>query len=75
MHLSIICIATAASLWGLYRNLRVSNRNDMTQASLLPFADDPEAAKRVELATGLHCEKTFTPGIDPTHSPANYLDA
>ncbi|WP_417662750.1 hypothetical protein [Pseudomonas sp.] len=75
MHLSIIFIATAASLWGLYHNLRASDHNDITQASLLPFADDPEAANRVELATGLHCEKTFTPGIDPSHSPANYLDA
>ncbi len=28
---------------------------DMEQASMLPFADDPEAAKRVEQETGRAC--------------------
>ena len=31
--------------------------NELEQASLLPFADDPEAARNMTLATGKVCER------------------
>ena len=31
---------------------RDKTANDIDEASLMPFADDPEVARRVELATG-----------------------
>lgn len=32
--------------------LKHKTENDLDDASLIPFADDPEVARRVELATG-----------------------
>ncbi|QLG93414.1 cbb3-type cytochrome c oxidase subunit 3 [Pseudomonas yamanorum] len=32
--------------------LRGQSRDDLDEASLIPFADDPQVARRVELATG-----------------------
>ncbi|WP_338659968.1 hypothetical protein [Pseudomonas bubulae] len=32
--------------------LKQKTENDLDDASLIPFADDPEVARRVELATG-----------------------
>ncbi|MFL1495188.1 cbb3-type cytochrome c oxidase subunit 3 [Pseudomonas antarctica] len=32
--------------------LRGESENSLDDASMLPFADDPEVARRVELATG-----------------------
>jgi cbb3-type cytochrome oxidase subunit 3 len=45
-----------AALIGLYGAveycLRGQSRENLDEASLIPFADDPEVARRVELATG-----------------------
>lgn len=41
-------------------------QDSLDQAELLPFADDPEAARRMTAATGRHCEVTTEP------SPASY---
>lgn len=47
--LSIVFIA--AGYWSFKRMSLL----DMEQAAMLPFADDPEAAKRVEQETGRAC--------------------
>ena len=47
--LSIVLIA--AGYWG-FKHMSLL---DMEQAAMLPFADDPEAAKRVEQETGRAC--------------------
>lgn len=35
------------------------------QAALLPFADDPEAARRMTAATGRRCERIVAPLPEP----------
>ena len=47
--LSIFLIAAG------YWSLKHMSLLDMEQAAMLPFADDPEAAKRVEHETGRAC--------------------
>ena len=47
--LSIVLIAAG------YRSFKHMSLLDMEQAAMLPFADDPEAAKRVEQETGRAC--------------------
>lgn len=47
--LSIVLIATG------YWSFKHMSLLDMEQAAMLPFADDPEAAKRVEQETGRAC--------------------
>ncbi len=47
--LSIVFIATG------YWSFKHMSLLDMEQAAMLPFADDPEAAKRVEQETGRAC--------------------
>lgn len=47
--LSIVLIAAG------YWNFKHMSLLDMEQAAMLPFADDPEAAKRVEQETGRAC--------------------
>ena len=47
--LSIVFIAAG------YWSFKHMSLLDMEQAAMLPFADDPEAAKRVEQETGRAC--------------------
>lgn len=47
--LSIVFIAAG------YWSFKHMSLLDMEQAAMLPFADDPEAAKRVEQETGRTC--------------------
>ena len=47
--LSIVLIAAG------YWSFKHMSLLDMEQAAMLPFADDPEAAKRVEQETGRAC--------------------
>ena len=47
--LSIVLIAAG------YWSFKHMSLLDMEQAAMLPFADDPEAAKRVEQETGRVC--------------------
>ncbi|MCP1626215.1 hypothetical protein [Pseudomonas nitroreducens] len=59
MLLSLIgLIACAAACW------RGCRRTD-EQAALLPFADDPDAARRMSAATGRHCERIVRPLPEP----------
>jgi len=42
-----------------------SDNGDMQQAALLPFADDPAAALRLERETGLRCERLIEVPFEP----------
>lgn len=59
--LTLLSLACIVACWRSCRRL-----DSLDQAALLPFADDPEAARRMTLATGRHCEVTCEP------SPASY---
>ncbi|WP_448680898.1 hypothetical protein [Pseudomonas nicosulfuronedens] len=60
MLLSLIgLIACAVACW------RACRRDADEQAALLPFADDPEAARRMSAATGRHCERIVQPRPEP----------
>ncbi|PKQ42915.1 hypothetical protein CXP40_04935 [Pseudomonas sp. YY-1] len=52
-------LATLGCLLGCWLNCRIPSTLD--QASLLPFADDPEAAARMTQATGRPCKVTTQP--------------
>ncbi|NWE42626.1 cbb3-type cytochrome c oxidase subunit 3 [Pseudomonas yamanorum] len=46
-------LAAVIGLYGAVEYcLRGESRESLDEASLIPFADDPEVARRVELATG-----------------------
>ncbi len=46
-------LAAVISLYGAVEYcLRGQSKESLDEASLMPFADDPEVARRVELATG-----------------------
>lgn len=50
--------------------------HDLEQAALLPFADDPQAARAMSEATGYRCDKVITPLSEPPSRPVGYrLDA
>ena len=67
--LVLFCICTLCCL------LRPSAA-DLEQAALLPFADDPDAARRMSAETGRHCEHLMTPIFEVPDTPANFqLDA
>ncbi|WP_050481260.1 hypothetical protein, partial [Pseudomonas aeruginosa] len=55
MLLSLLCLSTLAL--GLALSLAGSTREEREQAALLPFADDPEAARRVARDTGKICRQ------------------
>lgn len=44
---------------------RACRCNADEQAALLPFADDPESARRMSAATGRHCERIVQPLSEP----------
>lgn len=59
MLLSLIgLVACIAACW---RTCRSAGE----QAALLPFADDPDAARRMSAATGRHCERIVQPLPEP----------
>ncbi len=59
MLLSLIgLIACIAACWR-------TCRSDGEQAALLPFADDPDAARRMSAATGRQCERIVQPLPEP----------
>ncbi|MFG3452767.1 hypothetical protein [Stutzerimonas stutzeri] len=54
--LTFVCtIACLANLSG----------HDARQAALLPFADDPEAARQLTVETGLVCDRVVQPAEQP----------
>ncbi|MGN0926842.1 Uncharacterised protein [Ectopseudomonas mendocina] len=56
-------LATLGCLLGCWLSCRTPSTLD--QASLLPFADDPDAAARMTQATGRPCEVTTQPLEEP----------
>ncbi|MDF3202337.1 cbb3-type cytochrome c oxidase subunit 3 [Pseudomonas sp. 1912-s] len=49
----VLNLAAVIGLYGAVEHcLRGESRESLDEASLMPFADDPEVARRVELATG-----------------------
>ncbi|MCF3191343.1 MULTISPECIES: hypothetical protein [Pseudomonas] len=49
--------------------LKHKTAKDIDEASLMPFADDPEVARRVERATGKTVNAVQMPEAEP-HKPA-----
>lgn len=69
MLLSLLCLPTL--VLGLALSLAGSTREEREQAALLPFADDPEAARRVARDTGKICRQVVRPrGIPRGRRPA-----
>lgn len=70
MLLSLLCLSTLAL--GLALSLAGSTREEREQAALLPFADDPEAARRVARDTGKICRQVVRPprGAPRSRRPA-----
>lgn len=61
---------------GIHRCLLRLNAQDLEQAALLPFADDPDAARNMTKATGRRCEHVVTPLFEtPEPSAHDWLDA
>ncbi|WP_373321956.1 hypothetical protein [Pseudomonas paralcaligenes] len=51
-------------------------RDEQQQAALLPFADDPPAARRLERDTGRRCEALVEVPFEPLSRPPGFhLDA
>jgi len=48
---------------GIYSSWRANSTQEMEQAALLPFADDPEVASRVTQETGLKFDRVVN-GIE-----------
>ncbi|MCY1272376.1 hypothetical protein D3C76_638640 [compost metagenome] len=67
MSTLLILAACVLACW-----LCCQGRRDLEQASLLPFADDPEAAERMSEATGLRCERVVTPVFEPIEPPGDH---
>ncbi|RRV33973.1 hypothetical protein EGJ86_16920 [Pseudomonas sp. o96-267] len=61
--LTLPVLATLGCLLGCWLGCRTPSTLD--QASLLPFADDPDAAARMTQATGRPCEVTTQPLEEP----------
>ncbi|ARG87667.1 hypothetical protein AAIH49_08540 [Pseudomonas aeruginosa] len=59
MLLSLLCLSTL--VLGLALSLTGSTREEREQTALLPFADDPEAARRVARDTGKICRQVVRP--------------
>ena len=67
--LFLLMLASLGCLLGCWLCCRTPEALD--QASLLPFADDPEAAARMTQATGRPCEVT----TQPLEAPGNTTEA
>ena len=52
-------LACAVACW------RACRGETFEQAALLPFADDPDAARRMTAATGRRCERIVAPLPEP----------
>lgn len=57
---------------GVTRCLRNPTGHELEQAALLPFADDPQAARAMSEATGRHCTQLVVPAAEQRPEPAGY---
>ena len=69
--LMLLALWSVMSVWVWRRWSESDDRRE--QASLLPFADDPEAAAKLTAETGLRCEQVVQPL--PEAPPAYRWDA
>lgn len=60
----LIVLTTITLVCAALSLLRLSNK-DVEQTALLPFADDPEAARQMTAETGLVCERVVRPAEEP----------
>lgn len=72
-----LIVGWSVMLIGVHVCVTRRSDNELEQASLLPFADDPEAARNMTLATGKVCEHVV---IIPTEdevkrAPVDFIDA
>ena len=60
----LICLTVICVSGGLLSLTKLDDRA-AEQSALLPFADDPHAARRVAAETGLVCERVVRPAKQP----------
>jgi hypothetical protein len=77
LQILLLIVGWAVMMIGMHFCLTRCTDNDLEQASLLPFADDPEAARNMSRATGKVCERVV---VIPTEdevkrAPVDYIEA
>ncbi|WP_313086367.1 hypothetical protein [Pseudomonas sp.] len=61
----ILILLTMITLTMAVLSLRNLPPDEAQQVALLPFADDPEAARQLTRETGLVCERVVQPAEEP----------
>ncbi|WP_028240649.1 hypothetical protein [Stutzerimonas azotifigens] len=62
--LMFVC-GLAVLLAGSYCCIHLPDAEALEQAALLPFADDPQAARSMSRATGRVCQEVVSPAVEP----------
>ncbi|MDB5983616.1 MAG: hypothetical protein JWQ69_4631 [Pseudomonas sp.] len=77
LQILLLIVGWAVMMVGMHFCLTRPSDNDLEQASLLPFADDPEAARNMSRATGKVCERVVViPTEDEVkNAPVDYIEA
>lgn len=77
MQTLLLIVGWAVMFLGMHFCVTRRSDNELEQASLLPFADDPEAARNMSRATGKVCERVVViPTEDEVKSASiDYLEA
>lgn len=63
--MAMLIFFTVIALLGAALSLTNLSSHDAEQTALLPFADDPEAARHLTAETGLVCERVVRPAEEP----------
>ena len=63
--MAMLIFFTAIALLCAALSLARLSNHDAQQTALLPFADDPEAARQMTAETGLVCERVVRPAEEP----------
>jgi len=62
---TLVLILGILVFWlGIYWSLQGLTEIELEQVSLLPFADDPSAARRMSESTGRHCKSVVMPALE-----------
>ena len=69
----IVVPALLSLLVTLFCLLARPTRDEAEQAALLPFADDPEAARQMSAETGRVCARVVTPLAEPVRTAEDGL--
>ncbi|MFJ4247566.1 hypothetical protein [Pseudomonas sp. NPDC089741] len=76
MQALMFFIAIGTLVVGLFYTLKTSSVDDIQQAALLPFADDPEAANKITQSTGMTFDKIVNGvELDLTAAPNDSTDS